>query len=455
MLSNMNFTEKKKEHIDKEAYKVLSLFEDSDEENESIENRESSSKHQETIDWSDKVIDSPTVIGTTVLDKTVAVRECYKGKCIGLNEDNYREFLKLTTTIYNDNLIKSQVSLQFIEKKSLEWFFKSCKEKKVEVAFSTFILDAMQDSLQELKIYFHVLYLDIQKPFNVGHVKFEYFTKEYFDLKEAEKKETDPEIEYASIKYLRQKIQGKVLTTFIVKAEPIKAEEIAFENCALAVDVLKMCFDTADAPELKLSFDIDIRVKESGQSEVLSSTPDAIVDLFTTHLYRLPSHHFIGDNEMVRMHHRQFQVFHSFLLNLKTEKTELEQLIVNGIKRYGNAISLINLHQRIVELFTILESLLLVDENSPIIESVTKYCSKLISKKPMERKGIIDTLKIMYKVRSGFIHHAKEGRFEMQNLFRLQHIVRMLLAQLIVKSKSHATKQSLLQEIEEAILRAY
>lgn len=61
----------------------------------------------------------------------------------------------------------------------------------------------------------------------------------------------------------------------------------------------------------------------------------------------------------------------------------------------------------------------------------------------------------MYDVRSKLIHHGKEAKFEMENLRKLQYIVVMLLQALINKTKKHASKQALLQEIEDAIMRAY
>ena len=63
--------------------------------------------------------------------------------------------------------------------------------------------------------------------------------------------------------------------------------------------------------------------------------------------------------EWERIISRRMLDFHKFLLQIENnDASEVQQLIINSLKRYGNAISNIKLHQRIVELFSILESLL-------------------------------------------------------------------------------------------------
>ena len=61
----------------------------------------------------------------------------------------------------------------------------------------------------------------------------------------------------------------------------------------------------------------------------------------------------------------------------------------------------------------------------------------------------------MYEVRSSLIHHGKEKKIELTHLRQLQYSVVMLLSTLITKTDQHKTKQSVLNEIEEAILNAY
>ncbi len=452
----MIINNKKREYIDKEIFRILGLLEVSENVREELNSEDGSLGHQIALDWSDKLVDAPSIISTMQFQSgsTIAIKECYKNQCIGFNEENYKEFQKFIAVIYKDKEVNSIISKEFIERKTFEWLLMTNKNKKANCNFSSYLLDVMQGAIEELKIHYSILYLNIGKPFKIGKVKFEFFTKEYFDLLIENYSIKHPEKIDNPYKEMRAHYQGKVYATYEVKAERGKAEEIAYEQCCLAVDILKMCSDTIDVPNIKLSFDIDSRTKENAKNEVIFIIPTNL-DSFTINLYMLPNHHRIYKKEWQLMEQRQLKYFHKFLLTLTQNVSELEQLIINAIKRYGNAISNSNLHQRVIDLFTILESLLLLDKNSPIIESVCKYCSKLVFKAADDRRKLIDLLKDMYNVRSALIHHAKEMSFEINNLRILQKTVIDLLAVLIIKTTSHQTKLSLLQEIDDAILKAY
>lgn len=452
----MTFNDRKKEYIDKEIFKILDLFEETKEMVDK-QNIKGSSAHQMPLDLSDKFVDSPYITRSVILElnQTTAIKECYKGKCVGLNEANYKKFQNFIDTLYKERSVCNKVSKNFIENKSIEWLLRTHKTKKVDVNFSGFLIDTIQESIEEVKVHYPLLHLDIGKPFYIGKVKFEYFTKEYFDELIAQFKLKNVDAKENPFEQMREKYQGRVYATYTLKAELEKAQEIAFEECCLAVDILKMCSETTDIPNLKLSFDIDSRVKEKTTSENIVMNPSKVIETFSIHLNRIPNQHKIHENEWNRILGRQLNDFHNFLLTLSEAPSELERLIINGIKRYGNAISNPNMHQRIVELFTILESLLLTSKNSPIIETVCKYCSKLIFKKVKDRKELITLLKSMYELRSDLVHHAKESPFEIDNLRKLQYCVIMLLSTLIKKMQEHKTKNSLLGEIDDAILAAY
>lgn len=61
----------------------------------------------------------------------------------------------------------------------------------------------------------------------------------------------------------------------------------------------------------------------------------------------------------------------------------------------------------------------------------------------------------MYGIRSALIHHGKEISFETEDLRKLQMSAASLILVLVEKSNHYETKQSLLNEIDEAIIGAY
>lgn len=449
----MILNDKKIRFIDQEVFRLLNLIEETNTVKEPAKKQAGSIAHSISIDWTDKIVDSPMLEFETVLKEIVSVKQSYKGKTIGFNAQNYLEFKKFVAHIDKEQNVANVISRKFIEEKSIEWIFTTYRNQKASTNFSTYIIDEMENSIEELKVHHLMLNIDIKEPFQIGNVHFEFFTKEYFDKlsRDFQAKKPGADNYYEA---MREQYQGRVFATYIVRAEPNKAKEIALRECSLAVDILKMCSQTLDVPHLKNSFDIDSRVRENGQNKVIIMNTNNLKKMRVT-MSRGPNHHTIDDSEWKKMLNRQIADFHNFLLELNKDGSELKQLIVNAIKRFGTAISNSDLHQRTVELFTILESLLLFDKNSPIIDSVCRYSSKLVFKQPDERKELISLLKRMYEVRSALIHHAKQKEFDLNDLRKLQYTVVLLLVSLIRKSTLHKTKVSILKEIDDAILAAY
>lgn len=453
----MNFKEQKQQYVDNEGFNLLKLIEDIVlEPRQPIVSKQSGSIHEKiALDLSDKIIDSPQIESELDHLGNASRREIYQNRSVGFNSVDYLKIKRLSVTVGEEKSIKHKISLEFIEKKIFEWLVKTHKANTAEKTLTTFLLDEFLLETKSLRIRFPIINLDIDHPFEIGKATFDFFTEEYFRNLSRYNKQEGSTTREDSYEHIRQKYQGKVFVSYDVTAEGKKAEGVAREYCSLAVDLLKMCSDTLDIPDLGLNFDIDSRVKFASKSEVIFTRAENELDEFTITLYGPSGRHRIGDQQWTFMVRRGLASFHTFLLKLSEDPTELETLIINSIKRYGNAMSSHNLHQRIVELFTILESLLLLNTNTPIIESVCRYCSKLAFKEVEERKQSIEILKTMYDVRSKLIHHGKEVAFEMGNLRKLQYIVVILLEVLIGKTKQHISKQSLLQEIEDAIMRAY
>lgn len=444
----MKLNEQKREYLDKEAFALVDLLYVSEipVREKPTEKKVGSLGEQEPVVTLNFVTDMVEAHGNK--------RSQVSGKKkIGFDEEAGKRFQKFVSTIHSDRDIKQIISRKFIEATSWKWIFKTKTNAKAESNFSSYILSEMENAIETHKFHFNIVYLNIQTPFKIGNVEFGYFTSEYFDKYLEAFSQYQPDSENPYI-WMKKHYKGHVYAATTVSAEHGKGEEIALEICALSIDVLKICSNTLDFPHTPIHFDIDRRSRINPQSEVVVESPDFVKGLHTN-LSR-PAYPYSLDN--TQFHHikkRRLEVFHNFILALNNNPSELEKLVVQGIKRLANALSNVNYYQRIGELFTILESLLLISEDTPIIDTVSKYSSKLITKDKETRKTVIKLLKDMYKVRSSWVHHAKEREFELTDLANLQKIVHALLLSLITKSKTHKTKQELLEEIDDAILGAY
>ena len=374
------------------------------------------------------------------------------GKCLGFSAENHKRFEKFIDALYKVKDVNDYFSRGFLEKISFKWIISTRQAGKADTSFSSFFMTKCEDSIEHLVIYFPMLYFETEVPFVIGKTAFGFYTKEFFDEFIKNSKNKDAVDSYID---MQKEYLGETFVMCEVHAEKERAKEIAFEECSLAVDILKVCSHTLDFPNKTLNFDIDKRIRHTQQSETIVEVVKDVSDLEISldRGGKLPFQ--MNQVQFTLFEKRGLMFFHEFYRGLSVQTTELEAIVILGIQRFALALSVTNLTQRVAELFTILESLLLTDEVDGIIDSVSIYTSKLVSKRLDERKQVIGLLKNMYKARSKYVHHAKESEFDMRELRRLQRTVHALLIELIRKTTVHTTKKSVLQEIDDAILGAY
>jgi hypothetical protein len=104
-------------------------------------------------------------------------------------------------------------------------------------------------------------------------------------------------------------------------------------------------------------------------------------------------------------------VFHNFLLAGRTASSELTRVLFNAIKNYSDAVSYPAKFETVAKVFTVLESLPLGSDSSPIMDSLVKYLPKIISSDIAERIRIAQVVKRLYEVRSAYVHHAPRKSF--------------------------------------------
>lgn len=437
------------QHIDAEGYAILATLVDEAQEKVQPVVRVGSQAEQQAIDITDRIVGGSIIYGSAVEAGSESMKRCQNGQCVVLRGEGMQRFRKLIHSVSREREVNASVTSKFIEQILFDWLLESHDGKRVTQSLSLRLSNAIEAAIRTYKVHFLIMHLDIKRPFQIGRCDFGFFTGSFFDSLQG-KTPADPNSGFA---VAREKYQGKVYVAIEITAQSQRAGEIALEHCSLAVDVLKICSDTLDDPTYRLSFDIDRRVRENLMNETILCEVGK-TDSFNVTYTRQPNHHVIGDDEFARMKSRQCGDLHRFLHSLSASPSELEKLILNAIRRFGAAISISVLHQRTSELFTILESLVVENNDSRIIDSLCRYCSRLIFIKVDDRVDAIRILKAMYEVRSAWVHHAKAKNFDMNDMRRLQLIVLMVLLSLIQKSKSVKTKKEVLAEIDSAILAA-
>jgi hypothetical protein len=221
--------------------------------------------------------------------------------------------------------------------------------------------------------------------------------------------------------------------------------------------LLRICSNTLDDPQSKLVFELEskssIQFDElleeifDGDKRELSISSSTKSIPFT-----------LNNEELEKIEGRGIRKYEDFIANVSFPPTNLQNLLLRALEKFSDALGK-DYWERITDLISILDSLLVFDYTVPIVNSVSKYASKLLTTDPEKRKEIMRIIKTMYDVRSKFVHHAEDITFEQEELKHLQYYVHGILLLFMEKSKQHKTKKTILKEvedaIEDAILNAY
>lgn len=374
-------------------------------------------------------------------------------KPLALDEESYTRYRKLTKDIFETPEVIPYISEKTIRKKTNEWLLKTKQRGKVEQTFTDFLVEAMKNSLNKYKIYFPVINLSLTKRLTLTGVEIIMLDEEFFNsyLQEAD------EDRKKEVEAFRNDYQGRVYATCAILSEKERAREQTFIRCEIAMFLLRICSNTLDDPQSKLVFELEskssiqfdelLEERFDGDEGELNISSSAKSLPFT-----------LNDEELKKIEGRGLRKYEDFISTVNFPPSKLQYLLLRALEKFSDALAK-DYWERITDLISILDSLLVSDYSVPIVNSVSKYASKLLTTNPEKRKEIVRIIKAMYEVRSRFVHHAEDIEFEQEELKKLQHYVHGILLLFMEKSKQHQTKQTILKEvedaIEDAILNAY
>lgn len=371
---------------------------------------------------------------------------------IGLNSTQINEFKKFIKSLLPK---LTWVSYKTLEDIAFRWMV-SANLGSQEDDILTYLEKWKEKNVGSYYVYFIIRNLVIENSFELGKIVIGFYDEEALTLLLNSLKR---KLSAYQEKTIRDKYIGTVVAVCLVNDGEINAaRELAYKECSLTVDALKMFTPTIDLLELRIDFDIDTRVSEMlYEQDILAiriedNNQDFLYATFNTNRSRAKTFK-LDDDALKIMNRLGIDIVHKFLKDDKD--TELCKLISQSIQYFAATLSQPDLHRRVVDIFTIMESLTLKSVDDKIISVLSTYIPKILTKDPIERKGIAKLLKTMYGIRSAVIHHGKRQDFDMNDLANLQRCLRVLILRLIQLSDKHVKKDTILQEIDDAINEAY
>ncbi len=419
------------EEINKKAYDLISLVESI----EIVRNNErselvGSAKERGFVDWSNKVVGDGIERSLNPSDEPSSIFLTTSSHRIGFNEKHFPVFIELVRNIHKLQKLYKTASLEFIEKKTFEWIIKIYQSNISECDLTNYLTREIENCVADYQYYFPVINLEIDSPFKIGNVEFMYFTKEYFEILYQKLNKLPTPISEKDFEAIFIKdYQGQVLAKISVKAEAELAEAIAKNECSLAVDVLKIYGLTTVIPEKKTMFDLNFRLNYQVKSNFLSQEISTNDNLLVNLKFNNPTFN-ITSQQIEFAKQNGFETFSHFItLN---NQDELYRLIIQGIGLLGASLSNWDLHLRVINLITLLESLLLKDEEDNDMERKVKArLSKIISDNHKEKEELKELFTKIYKIRHKMVHKAIKLPINTTELMNAQITIINLLLKLM------------------------
>lgn len=337
---------------------------------------------------------------------------------------NYRKYKDFINRLLNTEEFNGKVTFKFLELEVFRWLISIKENAKVDISLFSFISNRVEQEKIDEVFYFPIINLDIEKIFKIGYVEFTYFTKEYWDIMFTQ---SNFEKDFFNSVF-RNNYQGKVLASIPICGIADKAEELAKKQVELAVDVLKLFGPTIAFPKRVANFDLDYRLNYLVSTEYLTRHLDeeykfSIVqngNYYPVKFTTKTIDGFQNDNNKIS----------KFILSEKN--VELDKIIRQSINMLANCLTISDLHLRIANMFTLLESICLEEERDNKITSKTlARIPKLLTQNFEEKEFAKLLINEFYEIRHKFVHKAIRLPINFDNLGYFQEMIKLLIFRLI------------------------
>lgn len=443
------------EYFNKQADELFSLLQPANLKKEKPEGKsQSSDSHAFTEDITDKEIIDLRVTGT--VDGFGKERSRYfqtKDGPVGLEDDRHTRFEQLVYKLSTRTELRKFLSVESLKATLFEWFQKRYKgELPSSVSFVGYLKERGAEQICARKISIPISYLTIEKPFKIGSVTFEYYTKEFFDQIEnhIRKNVADESGRFnEGIRKIRKRYQGVVFSSISVNAETEKCIEIAKEETEKALMVLRLFSPTVFVPEIPSYLGMMGKINLPS-SYLFIFENGQLLPLIREKLDERKDPKWVIREQDIQNFKNQ-GLDHASDLITKENRTELEDLLMTSLFLFTRGIVAKEFQDKLVFTLVSIETLLLQNQSEPIQNSVGLRLCFLTASTVDERRQVVDLVKEAYKERSAYLHHGySKSDFEL--LQRLQHTIWTAFINVVRMRDRYSSQDELLKFIEEKIL---
>lgn len=368
---------------------------------------------------------------------------------MGLKDDGFLKLKRLSEDMHRIKALSDRVSVKFITDTIFEWM-KNKYRNTTDLSMTDFVLRKCEEELKEIEIWIPVALLLIQSEIKLGNIIFKTISRELIDSWSTAWKSNNPE-HGDKVDQLfdekREKLQGYAAATIKLSAEPERAYEIAQEEAERAISLLRV-FSAACFSPSGVSYCTMIG-RENIESKLYFILSEGQLRGMSDGFVSSDLKPWLLDNIFLSKINPYLDLLDKVLM--REEMTDFQETSLDALSLYSKSSLSKAVADKLIYILIALEYILLKNENEPIMQNIGERIAFFISDKKEERKQIINRVKIIYALRSKFIHHG-QSIDDMQTMERFMLDAWLFFQMLILNINRFKTKEQFITSLEEVKL---
>jgi hypothetical protein len=331
------------------------------------------------------------------------------GKKIGLENEGYTKLDKIAENILKLKDFSSQVSKSFLTNIIFNWIIDKYYNK-TSLAITDCIINACNKVVKQHEIWIPISSVSIEEVFNIGSVTLIPITKNIIDnWYETTKSGKPPDMSEEQFKKQFddkfRPVQGYMAASISVFAEKNKAIDIATKEVEVAIGMLRVLSGANFSP-----YSIS-HCKPFGMDKfetLICWGIESLKMVWSTEsgIESKRDIRWIIDKKMISfLKESGLNKINSVLSQPKM--TEFQEKAIESLLIYSRSSLMTEISDKLIYMLVSLENILLKNDNEAITQNIGERMAFFIKEDDEARKEVIENVRKIYRLRSGFIHHGE------------------------------------------------
>lgn len=392
----------------------------------------------------ENIIGTPVVTQTlrTIDDQEAGRFWVVSGKRIGWEGESYQKIRKLASDLESKKPLKGLVSFEFLMEEIFKWLTESL-EQKTSDSLAEYLKRRCEEEIRDVEIWIPIHQTYARENFKIGTVTFKPITKELMDSWYGRLTIPPAPDIIAAMNRERSKLQATLAACTCIRAEKIKASQVAIERTNDSVALLRFISEANLTCKIR-SYVTPLGMEREDTLSELHIENGAIKNTISRALRSGTA----AWNVDKARHLLPGLLEQLDGLASDTASTELRKSLFESLLIYSKNTLTLDPSEKLVFVLVSLESLLLRDSSEPIQGNLAERLAFLVGESLEERKAVVAITKSAYALRSRFVHHGREIN-DLETLNKFLMLAWQGLANLINNLDNFARREDLISYLND------